>query len=139
MEMADGVVIHKADGDNLASAKKAKANYQNALHLFPLGENGWSPKIVLASSVSGEGLEKVWKMIRKFEEKMRNQGFWDRNRAKQRLNWLDDQIRVALERAFLQNPTVQKELNQQKPKVQSGELNPRTLAQALVQLLFPKL
>jgi LAO/AO transport system kinase len=138
MEMADGIVIHKADGDNLASATKAKANCQNALHLFRLGENDWSPKVVLASSISGDGLEKVWTMIREFEKKMKNKDFWDRNRAQQRLNWLDDQIRVSLERAFLQNPRVQKELDQQRSRVQSGELNSGTLAQALVQLLFPK-
>jgi LAO/AO transport system kinase len=57
MEMADALFINKAEGKNLLEAKKAKANYSNALHLFPLGENSWSPKVLLGSSVDGTGLE----------------------------------------------------------------------------------
>ncbi|GAA0880702.1 methylmalonyl Co-A mutase-associated GTPase MeaB [Algoriphagus jejuensis] len=138
MEMADGLVIHKADGDNLESAKKAKSAYQNALHLFPLSENSWSPPVILASSVAGTGLEEVWNMINEFESKMKASGFWENNRAKQRLDWLDDQVRVLLGLAFLGNPDVKNELTLQRPKVQSGELNPGTLAKRLIQLLFSK-
>ena len=53
MEMADGLVIHKSDGENLDLAKKAKTNYQNALHLLPESERGWYPSVILASSITG--------------------------------------------------------------------------------------
>ncbi|WP_296705979.1 methylmalonyl Co-A mutase-associated GTPase MeaB, partial [Algoriphagus sp.] len=52
MEMADGIVIHKAEEDNFAAAKRAKANYQNALHLFPKTESGWIPPVLTASSLT---------------------------------------------------------------------------------------
>jgi LAO/AO transport system kinase len=138
MEMADGVVIHKADGDNVGSAKKAQASYKNALHLSAPSEKNWTPHVLLASSVLGLGLEQIWEQIQQYSQQMKENSFWERNRANQRLDWLDDRIRESLERTFLQNPLVQKELSRQQPKVQSGDLHPGSLAQALVQLLFPK-
>jgi LAO/AO transport system kinase len=138
MEMADGIVIHKADGSNAESAKKAQTSYKSALHLFSPSEKNWIPQVFPASSVTGLGLEQIWDLIRQYYLQMKANGFWESNRADQRLKWLDDQVHVLLERAFLQNPLVQKELNHQRPKVQSGELHPGTLAQALVELLFHK-
>jgi LAO/AO transport system kinase len=136
MEMADGLVIHKADGDNLDLAKKAKANYQNALHLFAASPKNWFPKVSLASSLSGFGLESIWELVLEYQSQMRANGFWEKNRAAQRLNWLDDQINYLLGQAFLKNPQVKKELDTSKARVESGELNPGTLAKKLIQLMF---
>lgn len=136
MEMADAVVIHKADGDNLELSKKAKSNYQNALHLFADSGKNWQTKVLLASSINGVGLEKTWELILEYETKMKSNGFWDSNRAEQRLNWLDDQISHLLGQTFQKNPQVKKMLEQKRPQVQSGELNPGTLAKNLIQLMF---
>ena len=136
MEMADGLVIHKADGNNLGPAKTAKSNYQNALHLLPLAENNWSPKVILASSISGDGLDKVWEMIREFEEKMKAGGFWESNRANQRLDWLNNQIQLLLQQNFLKNPNVKQLMADEKENVQSGRLNPGTLAKNLIDVFF---
>jgi len=138
MEMADGLVIHKADGENLDLAKKAKTNYQNALHLLPESERGWYPSVILASSITGLGLEEIWNLIRDFEEKMKENGFWESNRAAQRLNWLDDQIHELLAQAFHKNPKVHELLVNEKAKVQSGALNPGTLAKSLIQHFLNK-
>ncbi|GMQ27082.1 methylmalonyl Co-A mutase-associated GTPase MeaB [Algoriphagus sp. oki45] len=139
MEMADLLVINKADGENLDAAKKAKANYQNALHLFPETENNWYPQVLLASSLTGFGLEKIWENLLNYELKMKASGYWDRNRAGQRLTWLEDQIQYLLGQAFLRNPTIKQKLETEKPKVKSGELNPRILANQLIDLfLNPK-
>lgn len=138
MEMADGLVIHKSDGENLDLAKKAKTNYQNALHLLPESERGWYPSVILASSITGLGLEEIWNLIRDFEEKMKENGFWESNRAAQRLNWLDDQIQELLGQAFLKNTQVKELLAMEKPKVLSGALNPGTLAKSLIQHFLNK-
>lgn len=138
MEMADALVINKADGENIEPAKKAKVAYENALHLFPLGEKHWSPKVQLASSTSGSGLTEVWKLIEHYETQMKSNGFWESNRAAQRLNWLDDQIQFLLGQAFLRDSVVQKMLLDRKSKVQKGELNPSKLAKSLMQLFFQK-
>lgn len=136
MEMADGLVIHKSDGDNLDLAKKAKSNYQSALHLFPQSEKNWSPKVLLASSMTGMGLEKVWDLIVEYEQKMKDSTFWDSNRATQRVNWLEDQIQDMLGQAFLRNEIVKNMLEADKPKVKFGELYPGVLAQRLINLFL---
>lgn len=138
MEMADVLVINKADGENVEPAKKAKVAYENALHLFPLTEKNWSPKVQLASSTTGSGLSEVWETVCKYENQMKQNGFWEANRADQRLNWLDDQIQFLLGQAFLKDSVIQKMLESRKPKVQKGELNPSKLAKSLIQLFFQK-
>ncbi|RIW17145.1 methylmalonyl Co-A mutase-associated GTPase MeaB [Algoriphagus lacus] len=138
MEMADALVIHKADGSNLELAQKAKSSYQNALHLGQESEKSWNPKVLLASSTTGLGLEYVWELIREYEEKMKGNGFWETNRAQQRLSWLDDQIHELLGQAFFKNSQVSELLTKEKPQVRSGELNPGTLAKTLIQLFLSK-
>jgi len=138
MEMADGMLINKADGDNLQPAKKAKATYQNALHLFPLGENNWSPQVLIGSSISGMGLPECWQMIEDFQSKMLGNGFWEKNRAEQRLKWLDDSIQALLGRAFYMHPAIQKKLNEGKKQVLEGDLNPMNLARELTSHFLKK-
>jgi LAO/AO transport system kinase len=136
MEMADGLLIHKADDENLELAKKAKANYQNALHLVSESGKSWNPRVLLASSITGFGLENTWEMIREYEEKMKSNGFWESNRAAQRLSWLDDQIHELLGQVFFKDSRVRERFEEEKPKVQSGELNPGTLAKSLIHLFL---
>jgi len=69
---------------------------------------------------------------------MKQNGFWEANRADQRLNWLDDQIQFLLGQAFLKDAVVQKMLLDRRSKVQNGELNPNKLAKSLIQLFFKK-
>lgn len=136
MEMADGLVIHKADGDNLGQAKKAKSGYQNALHLFPASQKNWSPKVLLASSTTGLGLEKIWEQVLQYQVKMTENGFWESNRAAQRLNWLEDQIQFLLGQAFLRDSRVKQLMVDETQNIQAGKLNPATLAKKLVSLFL---
>jgi LAO/AO transport system kinase len=136
MEMADALFINKADGDNVQAAKRAKVSYQNALHLFPLGENNWSPQVLTGSSVSKEGLEQCWKLVEDFEGKMKVSGFWEKNRSEQRLSWLNESIQSELGKAFYKDSKVQERLKSEEEKVLSGELSPMKLARELTELFF---
>lgn len=136
MEMADGVVIHKADGDNLANAKRAKSSYENALHLFPLGDNKWSAPVVIASSLTKDGLSNIWKMILKYKDQTQRSGFWESNRAKQRLSWLDENLQFLLGKFFLEHQQVQKMLSKNRTRVENGELSPLSLARDLITTFF---
>ncbi|WP_339755818.1 methylmalonyl Co-A mutase-associated GTPase MeaB [Algoriphagus aquimarinus] len=136
MEMADGLVIHKADGENQINAKKAKSAYQNALHLFPLGQNNWSTPVMTASSTTKEGLSEVWGMIQKYNLQMQASGFWASNRASQRLNWLDENLQFLLGKFFLEHQRVQEILQQNRQRVESGELSPLSLARDLITTFF---
>lgn len=136
MEMADALVIHKADGENKAIAKRAKSTYANALHLFPLGQNNWSTPVLTASSVTNEGLSEVWEIIRKFNLQTQQSGYWVVNRAQQRLNWLDENLQFLLGKFFFQHKEVQRKMEQSRIRVENGELSPLTLARDLIHVFF---
>lgn len=63
MEMADGIIINKADGNNIEKAKLAAAHFRNALHLFPAPESGWTPQVLTYSGFYGIGIEEIWDMV----------------------------------------------------------------------------
>lgn len=86
MEMCDGMVIHKADGDNLVNAKSARNQYAKALHFLPKGAGGWSPQVLTASSYEGTGFEDIHQMIEQFVQKMQANGFFAENRNQQSLH-----------------------------------------------------
>ena len=136
MEMADGIFINKADGDNVDEANKAKANYQQALHLFQMSNKNWSTPVMTGSSVTGEGLPEIWKSILEYERKMKFTGFWNHNRADQRVKWLDEYVHFLLGKAFLEEPKIQKMLASEKEKVRSGELSPLTFARDLTRVFL---
>lgn len=136
MEMADGLVINKADGENIQQSKSAKTNYTQALHLFPPNENGWYPKVLLASSTEKTGLREVLEMIYEFESKMKGNGFWQKNRADQRLNWLEESLQFMLGNALKADTLVQGKLNENKDKIRSGELSPLVLAREVLDIFF---
>ncbi|NVJ85916.1 MAG: methylmalonyl Co-A mutase-associated GTPase MeaB [Algoriphagus sp.] len=136
MEMADGVLINKADGENIQAAKKAKTHYRNALHLFPPSENGWYPSVITGSSLTGEGLGECWETIEKYQQKMLESGFFEKNRAEQRLKWLDEYVQYLLGKAFHEQAKVQELLAAEKEHVKAGTLSPLTFARQLMDIFF---
>lgn len=136
VEMADGFLIHKADGDNLELAAQARIAYQNAVHLIPPSEKGWAPKILLVSSVTGLGMQDLAEVLASYQQQMKGSGFWEKNRGVQRLFWLEDQIQELLGRAFLNHSTVKETLEREKPSVQSGLLSPSMLAHQVLDLFL---
>jgi len=136
VEMADGFLIHKADGDNLELAAQARVAYQNAVHLIPPSEKGWATKIMLASSVTSMGMQDLAEVLASYQQQMKGSGFWEKNRGLQRLTWLEDQIQELLGRAFLNHTTVKETLEREKPSVQSGLLSPSMLAHQVLDLFL---
>jgi LAO/AO transport system kinase len=132
MEMADALVITKADGDNLEKSKLAKKDYENAFHLFLSDENGWRPKVKICSAIQAFGLKEIWKMILDFEQSTKANGSFDQNRSRQRLDWMQGHIRLLLETAFYQHPYVAKKLKLTTPHVLKGEVSAISLAKQLV-------
>ncbi len=101
MEMADAIAITKADGNNIDKAKLAKIEYQNALHLFPPSESGWIPKVQTCSSVSGQGLNKVWETISSYKNK--HEEYIKIKRREQAKYWMYETINESLRNNFYQN------------------------------------
>lgn len=133
MEMAHGVAINKADGDNLKKAKRAKAEYQSALHLFPVDESGWIPQVLTCSALEGSGLEEVWEMIQKQHNSALANGSFDNNRKNQQVNWFQEHIQSQLKAAFYQSEKMKEQVGKMEEKVRLGELPALTAANQLMQ------
>lgn len=132
VEIADALVITKADGDNLEKSKLAKREYDKALHLFPSNENGWKPKVKICSAIKNSGIWEVWEMILEFEQMMKENGCFYDNRSKQRIDWMHEHIRLLLESRFYQEKAIADKLERMTPLVQKGEVSSITLARDLV-------
>ena len=100
MEMADGIVITKADGDNKIKCERARQEYKNALHLFPPSPTGWYPPVLTCSAVLNEGLEEIWEKVGEFANLMKEKGFFQQNRKYQNIQWMHDIILYSLRQRF---------------------------------------
>jgi len=88
IEIADGIAINKADGDNIPKAKKAQAEIVHALHML----SSDSTKVVTCSGLTKKGLDEIWKMIAAFKEQGESNGTWLRNRNSQRFEWMEESL-----------------------------------------------
>lgn len=92
MELADALLITKADGDNVKMAKLAKSSYANALHLFPPKENEWIPRTEICSSLTGSNLDEAWKMSDEFFRHNTSNGWIEKNRHVQDIDWMKETL-----------------------------------------------
>ena len=96
MEIADSLVITKADGDNIKNAKIAAAEYKRALHLFPPMENGWIPQVRTCSALENKGITEILEIINQFNSQMLSNKWKTKNRADQNNYWLHFKIKEEL-------------------------------------------
>ncbi|MGB5189432.1 methylmalonyl Co-A mutase-associated GTPase MeaB [Robiginitalea sp.] len=134
VEMADAIVINKADGPNLIAAEKAKSIFKSALHLYPPKENGWSPPVLLCSSTEGSGITEIWQMIGDYATSCRADGSFENKRTNQNIHWLNQRIESALTADFYRNPQIKKAFEAIKTKVIRKELSPTRAANELLEL-----
>jgi len=123
MEMADALVINKADGDNVTKAKLAQQEYKNALHLFPPTDSGWIPSVSTCSSLNNKGIEEVWGVISRYKEQTSENGFFQKRRQEQELRLFFESIGERLKDEFYRNKLVINQLSDIKSKILSGKLS----------------
>ena len=120
MEMADGIVINKCDGDNVERAKLAAAQFRSALHLFPMPPSGWNPKVLTYSGYYELGIDEVWQMIDEYFEFVRKNGYFEERRRQQEKYWMYETINEQLKRHFYTNPVIEEMLAAKKQMVLSA-------------------
>ena len=135
MEMADAVVINKADGDNLKPAKRAKVEYQNALHLFPANLSGWIPQVKTCSALEKSGLEEVYEMLDKFKRKVKSNGYFDKNRADQQVSWFKENLTDLLRTSFFKKPEVKQRYEEKLKEVHSGKTPALNAAREVISII----
>jgi LAO/AO transport system kinase len=133
MEMADGIAITKADGENIKHSKKAKVEYENALHLFPPNDSGWYPKATTCSALDKSGIDEVWNMIIDFKNHMDKENKLKMLRKEQNVNWMYETINFGITNNFYESEIVKKLLPSLKANVQNGQLTPQAAAHQLLE------
>jgi LAO/AO transport system kinase len=123
MEMADAIIINKADGDNLQKANMAKREYTNALHLFPPADSSWTPVVETCSARDKSGIENVWKTIESYQELTKDNGYFEKRRQEQELKIFSESIGEKLKDRFYNNPDVQNQLVLIKDKIITGKIS----------------
>ncbi|MBO5697200.1 MAG: methylmalonyl Co-A mutase-associated GTPase MeaB [Alistipes sp.] len=136
MEMADMMVITKADGENITKAELAKAQYQGALHLFPLAESGWRPQVYTCSSLLGTGLEEVWQGVEKYLEHIELNGYFTANRNRQNKYWMYETINETLKSSFYNNPEIEAKMAEVEQRVLEAKLSSFIAAKELFDIYF---
>ena len=136
MEMADMMVITKADGENRQKAELARAQFQSALHLFPMPESGWRPKVYTCSAVAETGLEEVWKGVEEFLDHIESNGYFQSNRNRQNKYWMYESINDALKDSFYRDPAVAAHLADVEQRVLDAKLSSFIAAKELLDIYF---
>ena len=136
MEMADGIVINKADGDNIDRANLAAAQFRNALHLFPPTPSKWRPEVVTYSGYYELNIDKVWDMIDRYFEYVKKSGYFERKRNEQAKYWMFETINEELRENFYRMPQIRSLLEQKEMRVLNNEQSSFTAAHDVLRRYF---
>ncbi len=136
MEMAEGVIINKADGDNGSNARRAQADYQRALHLFPAHPGGWTPQVRSCSALTGEGIAGFWnEVILEYQKTTTANNYRRLRRDEQARYWFREHLEDRLHRNFYEHPAVKAGIGSMEKKVLDRELSPFRAAELLFGLV----
>lgn len=134
MEMADSIVINKADGENKKAAKLAKNEFNRALHLYPAKESDWAPKTLLCSAINDEGISEIWEVVSSYFETTKNNGYFQHKRKEQNKFWLMQTIESRLKSEFYANPSIKVALEIQLKALDENKTTPFEAAEKLLKL-----
>lgn len=132
IEIADALLINKADGDNKIRAQTARAEYNRALHYLSPATEGWQTRAYTCSAVTGEGIDKIWSVIQDFCQKTRESGVFERRRHAQLLDWVYSMVEEYLRSSFFSHPVVMQMRPQIERAVIAGEMPATVAAQVLL-------
>lgn len=136
MEMADSIVINKADGNNKERAMQAKAEYQNALHLFPPAASGWTPKVLTCSALKNSGLQDIWNLIADYRKQTFENRFWQYKRNEQAKHWMYETINEQLKNHFYQDKHRAQHIEQLEQQVLDGKISSFVAASEVLNAYF---
>lgn len=136
MEMADGIVINKCDGNNVDKCQLAATQFRNALQLFPMPESGWTPQVLTYSGFYGYGIKEVWDMIYHYIAFVKHNGYFEHRRAEQAKYWMYESINEQLHNSFYQNSTIADMIPGVEQNVLDGQCTSFVGAKQLVDAYF---
>ncbi|MCI5837408.1 MAG: methylmalonyl Co-A mutase-associated GTPase MeaB [Veillonellaceae bacterium] len=132
MELADAIVVNKADGDNLARAKVARGDYERMIDYIRPATDGWRTRSMMCSAIKKTGLKELWETILEFERVTKESGVFQRRRQDQTISWVYSMIHEHLHTIFFQNPVVRGRLPEVKDAVLGGKVSPSQAVDELI-------
>lgn len=132
MELADALVINKADGENQAAAQRARQDYRSALHLFRPPESSVPPPVLTCSALQKTGLAEIWEFIEHYRTTTQANGYFRQKRQQQNLRWMQSLVHRYLERQFYQHPALAEQRSAIEQQVKQGDLTPQQGAWELI-------
>ncbi len=139
IELADAIVVNKADGDNIQSAKRACSEYAHALHYLTPATIGWKTDAYTCSALTEEGIPEIWALIENFKEVTKKNGFFLKRRNSQVLDWVKSMIQEYLEASFYQNPGIKTSLPDVQKQLLNGDITASMAVEKLITIFQEKL
>ena len=139
MEMADGIVINKADGDNRERAELAAAQFRNALHLFPMPPSGLAPEVITYSGYYELNIDKVWDMIDRYFDHVTRTGYFQEKRREQEKYWMFETIDEHLRANFYNNPSIERMLEEKQRLILENRQSSFVAASDVLKYYYDKL
>ncbi len=133
MELADLVVINKADGANRSAAERARVEAQNALHYFPMSASGWTPRALTCSAQTGKGIPEIWNSVRECVALTQANGWFGQTRRNQARKWMREIIQQGLMEQFEAQPAVRKRRGELEQDVLQGRTTSFRAARTLLE------
>ncbi len=134
MEIANALVINKADGENKLPAERAKTEYERALHYLQPATQGWTTHAYTCSAVTGEGIQEIWDTIMTFKKITQESGVFEKFRQEQTVKWVHDMVQDHLTHRFFKHPDIKVRLPEIEADVAGGRLPPVTAVRQLLKI-----
>ncbi|MDD4277625.1 MAG: methylmalonyl Co-A mutase-associated GTPase MeaB [Candidatus Cloacimonetes bacterium] len=122
MELADLIVVNKADGDNIQPAQAAAREYNNALHYIRHATQNWDTKAITCSSRTGDGIPQIWEIIKEFTQQTTDNGIFKQRRLAQTAQWFEELLSEAVLNSFYKSAKVTDRLPELKQRVKEGKI-----------------
>ncbi|MEJ2056636.1 MAG: methylmalonyl Co-A mutase-associated GTPase MeaB [Desulfofustis sp.] len=132
LEVADTIVINKADGDNIVRAERARREYEAALHILTPGSANWTPQVLTCSSVKKSGLIEIWETVIQHRSALQASGEFEHKRKKQALDWMYFLLEEGLKSWFYQHPEIEANLPELISAVEQQSVSPTSAASRLL-------
>ena len=133
MEMADAIIINKADGDNITKAELTKTQYANALALFPIAASMWKPPVLTASSINKTGISEIWQMIINYKNQTLENGYFEQNRTKQLQERFYRFMEEELLAQFYSDSNIKEIIKQYETQIAEKKITPYTAGKAILE------
>ena len=135
LEVADTIVINKADGDNVTRAERARREYETALHILTPGSVNWSPQVLTCSALKNTGLAEIWETVNQHRTALQAAGELNSKRKKQALDWMHFLLEEGLRTWFFNHPDIEANLPKLTSAIEQQAITPTSAASRLLRYL----